>query len=88
MDLKKLANRSSLHKEIISFFHNNPSSIDTPRGVSVWVHGDLVKVRQVLEELAQEGVLEADKVTSTTGYSYTRNPKIISQIEAILKKTR
>jgi hypothetical protein len=33
-------------------------------------------------------ILVAHRSTSTTGYSYTRNSKIISKIEKLLKKRR
>jgi len=85
MDPKRIVKRSSLHRDIIAFFHENPSSIDTPRGISVWVRADFGDVRKVLDELVDEGILQAHKAPSTTGYSYTRNPRMISKIKKALK---
>lgn len=85
MDLKKLIAKSQLHKEIISFFHENPSSLDTPRGVATWVRGDVASVKKILDELAAIGILIAHKATSTTGYSYTRDPQVISKVKKALK---
>lgn len=85
MQLKKLINRSGLHKDIISFFIENQASIDTPRGISTWVKHDRSKVKKVLDGLVESGVLIAHKATSTTGYSFTRNRRIISQIKKALK---
>ena len=85
MQLKKLINKSGLHKDIISFFIENPASIDTPRGISTWVKHDRSKVKKVLDALVESGVLIAHKATSTTGYSFTRNRRIISQIKKALK---
>jgi hypothetical protein len=77
-----------LHSKIIKFFHENQTSIDTPRGVSTWVHKDRAKVKKALEDLVKLKILVAHRSTSTTGYSYTRNAKIISKIEKLLKKRR
>lgn len=77
---------SDLHLKIIKFFHENQSSIDTPRGVSTWVREERPKVSKALEDLVKLKILSAHRATSTTGYSYTRDPKIISKIEKLLKK--
>ena len=80
--------QSDLHLKIVKFFHENQASIDTPRGVSTWVREDRAKVKKALEELVGMKILVAHRSTSTTGYSYTRNTKIISKIEKLLKKRR
>lgn len=77
---------SDLHLKIIKFFHENQSSIDTPRGISTWVREERTKVSKALEDLVKLKILSAHRATSTTGYSYTRDPKIISKIEKLLKK--
>ena len=80
--------QSDLHLKIVKFFHENQASIDTPRGVSTWVREDRAIVMKALEELVGMNILVAHRSTSTTGYSYTRNVKIISKIEKLLKKRR
>ena len=80
--------QSDLHLKIVKFFHENQASIDTPRGVSTWVREDRAKVKKALEELVGIKILVAHRSTSTTGYNYTRNAKIISKIEKFLKKRR
>jgi hypothetical protein len=85
MDIPKLLKKSDIHSEIVRFFHENPACIESPRGISVWVRADVSKVKPVLEELTRSGVLVAHKVSSTTGYSYTRNDKIISMVRVIFK---
>jgi predicted transcriptional regulator len=77
-----------LHLNIIKFFHENQASIDTPRGVSTWVREERSKVSKALEELVKLKMLTAHRSTSTTGYSYTRDPKIISKIEKLLNKRK
>jgi len=84
MDINK-AMKSRVHKKIIAFFHENQASIDTPRGVATWIEEDRVKVKNALEELVGLNIITADRATSTTGYSYTRNAAIISKIKKLLK---
>ena len=79
---------SDLHLKIMVFFHENQASIDTPRGVSTWVREERSKVSKALEELVKLRMLTAHRSTSTTGYSYTRDLKIISKIEKLLKKRK
>ena len=79
---------SELHLKIIKFFHENQASIDTPRGISTWVHEERSKVKQALEDLVGFKILTAHRSTSTTGYSYTHNVKTISKIEKLLKKRK
>lgn len=87
MNLKKFFN-SDIHKKIIAFFHQNPSSIDTPRGVSAWVNHDRAEVDEVLKELCKAKILDAHKSATATGYSYTRDKKIIKQIEKLLQAAK
>lgn len=75
---------SPLHLKIVKFFHENQSSIDTPRGVATWIGEDRAKVKLALEDLVKNKILLADRATSTTGYGYTRDTALISKIEKIL----
>jgi len=84
MFIKKLINKSKLHKDIVCFFIENPACIDTPRGISTWVKSERSKVEKVLRELAESGILIDHKTTSTIGYSFTRNKIIISEIKKAL----
>ena len=84
MDINK-ALKSKIHKKIIAFFHENQASIDTPRGVATWIEEDRAKVKKALEDLVKIEILAADRATSTTGYSYTRDSKMIQKIEKLLK---
>ena len=85
MDVAKLLG-SEIHRKIISFFHENQASIDTPRGVATWIGEERSKVRRALEDLVAAKILNAHRATSTTGYSYTRDNKIISKIAKLLNK--
>jgi len=80
--------KSRIHLKIIRFFHENQSSIDTPRGIATWIREDRAKVKKALEELSVLDILIDHPVTSTTGYSYTHNKAIVSRITKFLKKTK
>ncbi|MDD5428786.1 MAG: hypothetical protein PHI58_06115 [Candidatus Omnitrophica bacterium] len=87
MDIAKIF-RSDIHLKIIKFFHENQASIDTPRGVATWIGGERAKVKNALEDLVKADILVAHRATSTTGYSYTSDDKLISKIAKLLKKTK
>ncbi|MBN1405099.1 MAG: hypothetical protein JW946_01105 [Candidatus Omnitrophica bacterium] len=80
MNLKKFF-KLDIHKKIIIFFHQNPSSIDTPRGVSAWINYDRAKVNKALKDLAKVKILDTHKSATATGYSYTTDANIIKEIE-------
>ena len=82
MSGKTLFSRTQL--EIILFFYQNPTSIDTARGISAWINEDAVNVRKALTDLVKKNILIAHKVTSTTGYSYTRDIKILKGIKCVM----
>ena len=85
MDLNK-ALKSDIHLKVIRFFHENQASIDTPRGVATWIDEERARVKKVLEDLVALDILVAHRATSTTGYSYTSDAKIISKIKKLLKE--
>ncbi len=79
---------SPLHLKLIKFFHENQASLDTPRGVATWIREDRVKVKEALEDLVALNILIAQRSTSTTGYSYSRNKSLISRISRFLKRNK
>lgn len=87
MDLNRLL-KTQIYFKIINFFHENPTSIDTPRGIATWIGESKQDVKKALLKISKSKLLTAHKVSSTTGYSYTRDPKLIKKIEAILKKLK
>ena len=81
--------RSEIHVKIINFFHENQASIDTPRGVATWIgEEDRAKVKKPLEDLVKAKILIAHRASSTTGYSYTSDDKLISKIGKLLKNRK
>ena len=87
MDIDKIF-RSEIHVKIITFFHENQASIDTPRGVAAWIGEDRAKVKETLEDLVKAKILVAHRTSSTTGYSYTSEDKLISKIGKFLKNRK
>ena len=85
MNLKKLFN-SNLHRKIIIFFQENPSSIDSPRGIATWIGYSREKTKKALEELAECGILNSISTPSTSGYSFTHNKKIANLIKRLIKE--
>lgn len=78
--------KSPTHLKIIRFFHENQASIDTPRGIATWIGGERATVSACLEDLVKAKILVAHRATSTNGYSYTQDEKIISRIDKLLNK--
>ena len=87
MDIDRLL-RSQIHLKILLFFHENQASIDTPRGVAAWIGEDRAAVKSALEDLVDLDILVAHRSTSTTGYSYTRDGKLIAKIRKFLKQSK
>ncbi|MDD5495914.1 MAG: hypothetical protein PHP46_02285 [Candidatus Omnitrophica bacterium] len=85
MNLEKML-KSKIHRKVVLFFHENQTSIDTPRGIATWIREDRLRVLRALEDLAKEEILVAHRATSTTGYSYTRNSRLIAKINRLLNK--
>lgn len=77
--------KDKLHRDIVRFFHENQSSIDTPRGIATWVKAERPAVKKALDKLVKAGILLDHRASSTTGYSYTRDKKLIREIGAQLK---
>ena len=87
MDINKALD-SAIHLKVIEFFHENQSAIDTPRGVATWISEDRETVKKVLEDLVNMDILIAHRSSSITGYSYTREAKLLSRIKKLLAKKK
>lgn len=86
MDINSIL-ESAIHRKIVAFFHENQASIDTPRGIATWIEEDRGKVKKALEDLVDLKILVAHRSTSTTGYSYTDDKKLISKIKKLLNNS-
>lgn len=83
-DIKHLF-KDDTTKKILLFFNENPHSIDTAKGISVWVACDIEGVQEALNSLVKEGIIINHKAGSTDAYSYTNQRKIVKKIEKYIK---
>ena len=72
-------------KKILLFFNENPHSIDTVKGISIWVNCDADTVEKSVSQLAEHGILINYKTTSIDAYSYTNHKDILKEIEKHIK---
>jgi DNA polymerase II small subunit/DNA polymerase delta subunit B len=86
-ELKKICS-SPINKKIISFFRENPSSVDTSRGIATWLNHDYKEIERALHFLASQNILIPHYTGSTTAYAYTQDKVIIDRIEKILQKDK
>ena len=77
--------KNEISKKILTFFNENPHSIDTAKGKSVWIGCDLESVQKSLNKLVKEGALINHKTTTTNAYSYTNQKDIIKAVEKYIK---
>ena len=77
--------KNEVTKKILLFFDENPHSIDTAKGISVWISCDLESVQKALGKLVKEGMLINHKTATTNAYSYTNQKDTIKAIEKYIK---
>ncbi|MBU0759009.1 MAG: hypothetical protein KKA34_01420 [Candidatus Omnitrophica bacterium] len=82
--MKKLL-KSEVTRKILLFLNENPHSIDTAKGISVWIGCDSAKVQKALAQLVKKGMVVNHKTASTDAYSYTTEKRVIKQIEKHIK---
>ncbi len=81
--LKKVL-KDKLSRDILEFFYQNQTSIDSVGGISAWVHEDREKVQEALDKLVKLGVLEKDTSGVTKGYSYTHDEKTMRIVKDLM----
>lgn len=84
VDLKRIC-VSALNLKIISFFHENPSTVDTSRGIAAWLNHDPKEIKKALDYLVSQGILTAHRMGSTVAYAYTQDKETIERIEKVLQ---
>lgn len=87
MNLKKFFD-SELHKKIILFFLENPTSVDSPRGIATWVGYGRQETKKALDELAEAGILNSISTSSTSGYSFIQDKKLIKKIKEFTRQIK
>ena len=72
--------------KIARFFLDNPTSIDTPRGISAWTNVAITDARAILEDMARSGILKAYRTSSTVGYSLSESRQVLRSLERAVRK--
>lgn len=83
-DLKRIL-KDKLTREVLTFFYQNQSSVDSAGGVSAWVSDDRERVQSALDRMVELGVVEKDSMGSTNGYCYTRDEKIMKVVKSLMQ---
>jgi predicted transcriptional regulator len=78
--------KSEISKKVLFFFNENQNCIDTVKGISLWIGGDIDIIQKALNQLVKEGVITSHRTASTTAYAYTNNKEIVKKIEKYIKK--
>jgi len=87
MELNKYLD-SKVNRKIIKFYLENPSSIDTSRGIATWINEDINKTEKALEELAKAKILIRHGNDATSAYGYTTDTHIISKTKIGLERIK
>ena len=87
MNIKTLF-KNEVSKKVLLFFNENPQSIDTAKGISVWIDCETQAVEKVLDKLVKEGILVSHKTSFTDAYSYTNKKDTVKKIESYIKKSK
>ena len=77
--------KNEVSKKILLFFNENPQSIDTAKGISVWIGCEAHVAQKTLDGLVKEGVLVNHRTASTDAYSYTNQKDIVKKLEKYIK---
>lgn len=86
-DIKKIC-ESSINLKVISFFHENPSTVDTARDIAAWLNHNHEEIKKVLDYLVSQNILIAHRSASTIAYAYTQGKEIVNRVERILREKR
>ena len=83
-NIKRLLKNDAARK-ILFFFNENPNCIDTAKGISLWIGGDVNNIQKALNQLVKEGIIASHQTASTAAYAYTNNKQIVKKIEKCIK---
>jgi hypothetical protein len=75
-----------INRRIVEFFLENPSSLDTARGIATWINEGVKKTEKALNELAEAKILIPHSTNAATAYGYTTDAGIISRVKIGLRK--
>jgi len=77
--------KPKISRRIIKFFIDNPSSIDTPRGIATWINANVDETEKTLKKLTKAKILVSHGAGTTSAYGFTADANIVSAIKAAIK---
>ena len=78
--------KPKINQKIINFFLENPSSIDTSRGIATWINENISKTEKGLRNLVEAGILVPYGEDAASAYSCTTDSHVIARVKIGLKK--
>ncbi len=77
--------RDILMKKIVKFFNENPTCVNTAEDIAKWISEEKRAVKEKMDYLVKNKILNKYESNAAEGYSYTQNSKIISLITELSK---
>lgn len=77
---------SKICLKIMKFFIENPSSIDSPAGISTWINENVAETDSAIKCLVKAKVIVSHGSKTAPAYGLTDDSNIISRIKSRLKK--
>lgn len=77
-----------LNFKIISFFQENPSTVDTAHSLATWINVSQDGMEKALDYLVAKDILILHYLRGTKAYAYTQDKNSINQIEKFLKSRK
>ncbi|NQS99777.1 MAG: hypothetical protein HQ595_01730 [Candidatus Omnitrophica bacterium] len=85
VELKKIC-QSELKLKLVTFFQENPSTVDTSRGIAAWLNLDRKQIKNALDYLVGQKILITHKIGVSLAYCLTQDKKVLDQISNFLQK--
>ena len=84
MTLSSSETPTSIQVRILKFFKEQPQAVETTRGMASWVGMELELIQEALNGLVHRKWLWADETNTVTGYTLTRDERLLAQIHKVL----
>ncbi len=75
LEFLKTKVNSFIKWDLVSFFHNNPYTVDTAENIASFIARDSQTVQEEMNELVRDGVLETAEKTQGFIYRLTTTPE-------------
>ncbi len=84
LEFLKTTVNSFVKWDLVRFFHDNPYTTDTAENIARYAGRDVATVQKELETLAQDGVLQHERVGDLEVYSLATDPKMRQLIDRFI----